>query len=73
MLEIQFGNARERKAFVKSLLFSIIVLIAGLAWSYKIGLKANLLEHELGHASDYLEMLNKQNSNPAAGPKGGAK
>jgi hypothetical protein len=53
------GKPGPDKAFVFALVFSLITVISGISWSWRVGKSANLVAHELSHVDDGLKDLRK--------------
>jgi len=47
------------RRFVLALVFSLLVMIGGIAWTWQVGQKANKIAHRLAHQREGLEDLQK--------------
>ena len=46
-----------QKLQIEVMLLSLVVVAGGMLWAYQIGMAANRLDHELGHAGDDLKEM----------------
>ena len=47
------------KAFVISLLLSFVIIMMGMAWTWKVGQVSNNLAHQVSHLDEGLDSLKK--------------
>ena len=64
MFEIKTSSPAERKSLLYSLILSIIILVVGLTWAYRVGASNLPVMHDLGHASEDLAALQKAHNMP---------
>lgn len=64
-------GAEERMAlngFTWAVLFSLVTIATGMAWTWRVGLQSNQYAHRLGHAQDGLQDLKTLLSREARRP-----
>ena len=49
------SDAVVRKRFTLSLTLSLLIVLAGMAWTWHVGQEANSIDHTLEHFRDALE------------------
>ncbi|MCW3094734.1 MAG: hypothetical protein JWL77_352 [Chthonomonadaceae bacterium] len=54
------------RAMLISLLVAFGILFGGMFWTYRVGLEANKLDHQLSHAQEAVESL-QQSAQPKKG------
>jgi hypothetical protein len=58
------SHTSVRGRFLVVLVLSLAFGLAGIAWTWRIGLQANVINHQLVHARDALDDLQSQTREP---------
>jgi hypothetical protein len=51
------AQARERRLFAVMMVLSLLILMIGMIWTWRLGQAANKIHHNLGHSQDDLRVL----------------
>ena len=62
-MSTQSGDRTLYRRNLNMLALSIVILICGMVWSYRVGLEANLASHEAFHAQEDLEGMQADTRN----------
>ena len=61
------AEIRVRRRLLASIAFCFVMCLAGMVWTWRIGVQANAIKHLLGHVYDAIDEIQAQQSRPGEG------
>ncbi len=58
-MESSAGYAWAQRVCTASLLCSVIIMLVGLVWAYRVGMRAVAVEHPLSHVQESVTTMRK--------------